>query len=200
MIGNEIVHADLFRPHLEADERLVWTGQPKQGVVFTGMDVIALPFGIIWLLLALVFEAMAIFGDEDGASWVFIAIGLPFVYIGMQMAFIRFFMDKNRRAKTFYAVTDKRAIVIEAYTPPRIFTYAQSDLFDLRINRRNGNADVLFGGWKIPQRKRVNLFYWPYGIISGFRMIADAEKVYALLGEMRSKGLIAGEPTNQTNA
>lgn len=200
MGGEDTRHADLFQPHLEADERLVWTGQPKQGVVFTGMDVIALPFGIIWLLLSLVFEAMAIFGDTDEISWVFVCIGLPFVYIGMQMAFIRFFMDKNRRAKTFYAVTDKRAIVLEAYTPPRIFTYSQSDLFDLRINRRNGNADVLFGGWKIPQRKRTNLFYWPYGIISGFRMIAEAETVYALLGEMRSKGLIAGEPTNQTNA
>ncbi len=199
MGGEETRHADLFQPHLKAGERLVWTGQPKQGVVFTGMDVIALPFGIFWLLLSLVFVAMAIFGDPDEISWVFVCIGLPFVFIGMQMTFIRFFMDKNRRAKTFYAVTDKRAIVVEAYSPPRIFTYEQADLFDLRINRRNGNADVLFGGWKIPQRKRINLFYWPYGIISGFRMIADAETVYALLGEMRSSGLIADTPTNQTN-
>lgn len=199
MPGKLIQHADVFEPHLENGERLAWTGQPQQGIVFTGMDVIALPFGIIWLLLSLVFIGMAAIGDEDGTAWIFVCVGIPFVYIGLQMAVIRFFMDKNRRAKTFYAVTDQRAIVVEQYDPPRVFVYTGQDLFDMRINRRKQYSDVLFGSWKIPQRKRSNIFYWPYGIVSGFRMIADAETVYELLGHLRSNNMLAKEPTNQTN-
>ena len=200
MSTNPTQHTDLFGPHLKSGEQLLWTGQPKQGFVFTGIDYVAIPFSIIWLLFSAFWLVLASIGDEDGAAWVFVIVGLPFFYVGLQMSVIRFYMDKNRRAITFYAVTNQRAMVIENYNPPRNYMYEAADLFDLRINRRNTNCDLLFGIWKIPQRKRTNLFYWPYGIVSGFRMIEDAAPVMQLLENLRDHKTHTTEPNlNQTN-
>lgn len=36
-----------LRPDLGSDEKLVWTGKPKTGIVFRSSDVFLIPFSIL---------------------------------------------------------------------------------------------------------------------------------------------------------
>ena len=36
-----------LQPYLMPGERIVWSGQPKQGIAFTSSDLIAIPFSLM---------------------------------------------------------------------------------------------------------------------------------------------------------
>jgi hypothetical protein len=93
---------------LRPGEELLWCGRPDPSVVFVAADVIAIPFSIVWLGFALLWE----FGTQSaGAPSAFRVIGVPFVLIGVYLLAGRFVSRWLRKRKTIYGITRERVIV-----------------------------------------------------------------------------------------
>src|SRR5690242_910458 len=104
-----------FQPDLLRGERVLWTGQPDAGRIFSSYDVFAIPFSLLWGGFAFFWEAsvlgMGVFGSSGGGGPVlsFFALwGIPFVLIGLYMIVGRFFYKAWARKRTWYAVTSTR--------------------------------------------------------------------------------------------
>jgi len=96
-----------LRQHLDNNENLIWTGQPKTGVIFRSEDIFLIPFSVIWCGFAIFWFTTAI---SSGAPFFFSLFGLPFVIIGLFFVFGRFIIDAKQRENTIYGLTEERII------------------------------------------------------------------------------------------
>jgi hypothetical protein len=105
-----------LRATLEPSETLLWSGFPAQGIRFSAQDAFLIPFSLVWGGFAIFWEAMALLdtvpASSDAAPIFFPLFGLPFVAIGLYMIFGRFFADAFARARTIYAVTNQRVLIL----------------------------------------------------------------------------------------
>ena len=83
-----------LRPELGPGERLLWSGRPRQGVVFRAIDLFLIPFILIWA------------GIPTAAAIGFIRSGKP---IGTDIFFLPFILigayKKGSDPRTDYALT-----------------------------------------------------------------------------------------------
>lgn len=111
------------RSELHDGERLLWVGQPRPGR-FARQAIPIVLFGIPWTAFAVFWMVSAsgiLFGGNGGPGGFggffacFPLFGIPFVLIGLGMLSSPYWLQ--RRAKqTFYALTDRRAILWQAGT------------------------------------------------------------------------------------
>ena len=97
------------RSQLASNEKLLWTGQPRRGLRLRATDALAIPFSLLWCGFAIFWEWSVL---KQGAPGFFALWGIPFVAIGLYVVFGRFFVDALQRARTYYALTDQRALII----------------------------------------------------------------------------------------
>ena len=138
---------------LDPGERLLWSGQPKQGVRLQAGDVFLIPFSLVWGGFAIFWEATALGLVQLNSKQpthqppIFMAIwGIPFVLAGLYMIFGRFFYDAASRKRTWYGITDRRLIVFKTLFGTKILSYDFETLINLNvIERGDRSGDVLFG-------------------------------------------------------
>lgn len=106
---DEDLARDALSSAVEPGERLVWVGRPVQGLRLTSIDWLAIPASLVWGGFALFWEVSAI---VNGAPLFFQLWGVPFVAVGVYLILGRFFFDAYRRARTFYGLTDTRALIV----------------------------------------------------------------------------------------
>ena len=102
-----------FEPFLFTGERILWTGQPKQGLQLSGKDVFLIPFSLMWGGFAL-FWNIGVWGlpfGGEAAPLFFRLWGLPFLLAGAYLIIGRFFHDAAVRKRTYYAVSDQRILI-----------------------------------------------------------------------------------------
>jgi hypothetical protein len=147
---------DVVRDHLESGERLLWSGQPAQGIRLRGHDVFLIPLSLLWGGFALFWEIMAlgafisVAGEADGppsiVAIIFPLFGLPFVLVGLYLIAGRFFVDARQRARTFYGVTDTRIIIVSGPWARRVKSLNLRTLSDLSMSQKaDGTGTVTFG-------------------------------------------------------
>jgi hypothetical protein len=89
---------------LAPQEKLLWVGQPRQGLLLRSADLFLIPFSLLWGGFAVFWEASVV---RTGAPFFFKLWGVPFVLVGIYIVFGRFFADARQRRRTFYGVTDQ---------------------------------------------------------------------------------------------
>jgi hypothetical protein len=98
---------------LRPGETLLWCGKPDTKVVFRGSDILAIPFGAVFLGGSLYWIEAARSSAQVGAGssdfWLF---GIPFVLIGCYLLVGRFFTSWWRKRRSVYAVTSERVIAV----------------------------------------------------------------------------------------
>jgi len=166
-----------IRRELGAGEQVVWSGRPRQGLVLRSSDALAIPFSLIWCGFAIFWEHGVV---TSNAPAFFALWGIPFVLAGLYMVVGRFFFDARQRARTFYAVTSERILIISGVFSRKIKSLSLRTLTDVSLTEsRNGEGDIAFGaqntfpsffgnsGWPGAQQQSPK-----------FELVSNAKSVY----------------------
>jgi hypothetical protein len=135
---------DPFDEHLVAGEKVLWVGRPDPAKRFSKSDRFAIPFSLMWGGFAIFWEATAIAG---GAGPFFALWGIPFVAIGVYIMVGRFFYRARLKRRTWFAVTNKRALKLERRKNGDAVEALFLDTIPA-VNRdvgKDGSGSVLFG-------------------------------------------------------
>ncbi len=125
--------ARVISAHRIPGERLLWAGRPKQGLAFRGWDVLYVPFGGLLLVGGSIFIVLAISETGDPFLALFLSLWL---LAAAYMAVGRFFVDARRRASTWYAVTNMRALIISGKELGRVQSVNLRSLQEITFTRR----------------------------------------------------------------
>ncbi|MGO9446655.1 MAG: hypothetical protein ACLPXB_18055 [Thiobacillaceae bacterium] len=119
-----------------------------------------------------------------GAPFFFAPFGIPFVLAGLYITVGRFFLDSYRRARTYYAVTDQRAIILSGLTNREVKRLSHQGLNDVSLNERSdGRGGITFG----PANPLYSMWSgtaWPgigKKLVPAFDLIPDVRRVYDLI-------------------
>jgi hypothetical protein len=107
-----------MQPELLSGEKFYWAGKPNPHVIFHSDDWYAIPFSLLWGGFAIFWEVSVLGGwgnvsHGNPISWFFTLWGIPFVVIGQFMIWGRFFFDAWLKRRTYYAVTNRRVLVLQ---------------------------------------------------------------------------------------
>jgi hypothetical protein len=186
---------ELFQDELLEDERLLWVGQPDPRVLFTGVDIFLIPFSIMWGGFALFWEVSVLTTTaRTGAPTGFFALwGIPFVILGLYFMIGRFVYKRARKRKTYYAVTNKRVLVLTRFLGDNLQAANIHTIPIInRFLRSDGTGTVRFGNISTMAAWYANtgmeFFGGFYGAdVPTFYDIPDANSVYRLVTELRNK-------------
>ncbi len=179
----------VIQKELDSGEKLLWAGAPKQGTMLKGSDAFMIPFSLLWGGFAIFWEIMAlqIPSDEaDAVSIVFPLFGIPFVLVGLYMIFGRFIYDSKKRSKTFYGLTDQRAIIVSGLFSKGVKSLNLKTMTDVSLaENANGYGTIVFG-----QENQMMSMFMGGGFpgMGGsntpkFELIENAKHVYKQLRE-----------------
>ena len=132
---------------LEPGERLLWSGRPRQGIVFRAVDIILIPFSLFWLSIVTLFGWFVLpqSGSVSEAEGMLLALVLcgAFLLVGLYLLIGRHLTDYIRRASTFYAVTDRRVIITHDSWPRGVRSIDLKHLPSLRLDESSGNRGTI---------------------------------------------------------
>lgn len=173
--SNQIVTRQLM-----SGETLLWSGRPRQGLIYGPMDLLAIPAAVAGI----------------GIAWVFIqsvtGIGtwLTYLIFGafcLQIAFYAFgrhIIDLFYRRHACYGVTNQRAIIISGIFNRRTTTVNFKYLSDFSFGENNDGSGTILFGPKPPtstwRTQRLELFFNKRDY-EEFRLIPDVRKVYEII-------------------
>ncbi len=115
-------------PYLYPDERLLWAGRPKQGFALRGSD----SFFILCMTLLLAVSIGLIIATKRQAGIASLLFLLP----ALTLIVPRYWFDAKLRGRTFYGVTNQRAIGVTDWLQHEIQSVNFEDLLELRSTPR----------------------------------------------------------------
>lgn len=130
-----------------AGERLLWTGRPRQGIILRPADALFVPFSLMWGGFAMFWEAMVF---RTGAPFFFTLWGIPFVLVGLYMIVGRFFTEAQQRARTIYAVTNERVIIISGLLKETVRSHSLTSLSDISLSEKSDGSGTISLGPNSP--------------------------------------------------
>ena len=176
-----------FQAYLFTGERILWTGQPKQGLMLSGRDAFLIPFSLLCGGFAIFWNAivwLARFDTNSGGDpvWLFRLWGLPFLILGIYLIAGRFFHDARIRKKLFYAVTGQRILVLRGskFTSLDIHRLPRLELSE----HRDGTGTLAFEANNNMSWGGMSGFSWWLPALSGatqFFRIRNPRQVYELI-------------------
>ncbi|NOQ73000.1 MAG: PH domain-containing protein [Crocinitomix sp.] len=166
--------------YLNSGERLVWTGQPRGGIIFRKSDLFLIPFSLMWCGFAIFWVVMA-----SNTGGMFALFGIPFVLVGLFVVFGRFLIDKKLREKTFYGITEDRIIIRSGIFSRTTKSFNLKTLTNLEFNERNDGSGTILLGPKNPRDPfgmSAGMSWWP-GMkpTPGLDEIKNVREVYSII-------------------
>lgn len=178
------------RSELDHGEQLLWVGQPRPSR-FARQAIPLVLFGIPWTAFSILWSAMATWGlrgagrnagAPDFVSVFFPLFGLPFILIGLGMLSSPFWYRRMAK-RTFYALTDRRAILYEAgvFGGLEVRSYRPASLTKMvRRERADGSGDLVFEE-QIQMRRTNNQGISVSKLTHGFLAIDNVREIEELL-------------------
>lgn len=171
-----------IKSQLSRDEKVLWAGQPRQGLVMRGADVFMIPFSLMWGGFAIFWELSVIQSD---APAFFVLWGIPFVLVGLYLIIGRFFFEAKQRANTFYAVTNERVLIVSGVFSRKIKSLNLRTLSDLSLSEgKNNEGTISFGGGSPLSSMFGGFPGWPgmeQHLGPRFELVFDAKSVFDII-------------------
>jgi hypothetical protein len=143
---------------LGASEKVLWFGQPRQGLMLRGVDAFLIPFSLLWGGFAIFWETSVI---VVGAPIFFALFGLLFVVVGIYLIAGRFFVDARQRTRTFYALTNERVLIVSGLFSRTVKSIGLNTLGEMSVTERSDRSGTIVFGTASP-------FEWMYGGMAGW--------------------------------
>ena len=188
----------VFQSELMNGERVYWSGQPDPSVVFNSSDIYMIPFSLMWGGFAIFWESSVLgivkLGNRavHGAPGFFVLWGIPFVLMGLYMIFGRFFYKVWKKKRTYYAVTDKRILLVVQTASRQVQAQFLNQI--PVINKSvgsNGVGNLVFGNTGYGMNygnSGMDFMGRRYGPTAmAFYDIHDAEGVYQMIERLQSQ-------------
>jgi hypothetical protein len=182
-----------IQPELLSGESLQWAGKPNPGVIFHSDDWYLVPFSLLWGGFTIFWEASVLgyWARQPRSPSTFMVIwGIPFILIGQYMIWGRFLYDAWLKRRTYYAVTNRRVLVLqEGWQRETKSNYLEGIP---AIEREGTTTGTIWFGEKYspfsgraPRRRSTSHF--KIGHIPVFADIDDVDSVYRLVTDLREK-------------
>lgn len=173
-----------LRQQLDINETLLWTGQPKKGIVFRTADIFLIPFSILWCGFAIFWVIGA-----SKAGGMFGLFGVPFVIIGLIFVFGRFIIESKQRENTYYGLTEDRIIIKSGIFSKNVKSLNIRSLSDIEYNEKNDGSGTISIGPKNPMMIWGNGMSWWPGMKTNpqLELIQDVRKVYNQIIEIQKE-------------
>lgn len=190
MHGNPSPSARVMQARLESEmaggERIEWQAMPIPRWIEPATIAMVL-FGIPWTAFAVFWTFGAAYGvSHSPGPWFlsfFPLFGLPFILVGIGLLSSPFW-SRRRARNTIYAITDRRALIIQGARSVETKSFGPDALAEItRRERRNGTGDVLFSRkeWRDSDGDRQTREI-------GFFSIPEPRRVETLLRELHARG------------
>lgn len=172
---------------LEPGELPLWTGIPKQGLMLRPSDAMLIPFSLLWGGFAIFWEVSVL---SMGAPVFFALWGVPFVVVGLYLIAGRFVVEARQRARTAYAITNKRAIIVSGLLSRSVKSLPLHTLAEVTLSERSdGSGAIVLGAQPVWGHWHAGAS-WP-GMSSQlaptFDLIENARTVYSQLRAAQSE-------------
>lgn len=140
---NDVIPEQRLARELTSGERLLWSGRPRQGLLFRANDAFLIPFSLMWCGFALFWEGSVLTSDSPG---FFKLWGIPFVIVGLYMVFGRFIVDIRQRRSTVYGVTSSRVIIVTKLLTESVQSIRLQGLSEISLSERaDGSGNIVLG-------------------------------------------------------
>jgi hypothetical protein len=195
---------DAFSSELLPSESVEWTGRPNPAVIFHKEDLLLIPFSLLWGGFA-IFWTLGATGMWEGWTnrpnqpfqWFALVWGMAFVLAGQYLIWGRFFYNWWKKQRTYYVLTNRRALIVENGLRGRNSSSAYFEntaTIDKRV-RSDGIGSISFGG-PVMGEWRWGRGYPPRS--PTFDDIDQADSVYQvaarLLGQARKSAEMTSSP------
>ena len=178
-----------LQKELSYGEQLLWSGQPRQGVVLRKSDALIIPLSLLWSGFAFFWE----YSTYKSGSPIFLLIfGGVFSLIGLYFIFGRFIGDFLHRKQTYYGVTNHRVIILSEFPIKKLQSLNLQSLIDITfLNKSDGSGSIIFGQ-QHPLGSFLHGILWP-GIGQyqnpSFELITNVKSVYEIIHNRLSKSI-----------
>jgi hypothetical protein len=150
------VPLDMFSADVLPEERIEWTGQPNPKVILHAEDWTLIPFSLLWGGFAIfwllgasgVWDIFASSHPNHPFQYFGVIWGTPFVVVGQYLIWGRFVYARWKKRRTFYALTNRRALIIQSGIKGRTSSSAYFEnlsIVEKRV-RSDGIGIISFGG------------------------------------------------------
>jgi hypothetical protein len=185
---------NVFQGELLNGEKILWEGQPDRSILFTKADIFLIPFSALWFGFVLFWSGSVFFlvPKNHPVDILFLAFGTFFFLIGFYYAIGRFIYKKIKKDRTYYAVTNKRIIIIYKLFGRNVVTANINTLPSINksINAKGGGT-LIFTTTNLNQSIYANtgldLFGWGAQDILAFYDIKNVEEVYKKITTLQIK-------------
>ncbi len=166
---------------LKPDEKLLWSGQPKQGILFRDADMILIPMSIILIGFALILDFALL---HYQASLLFQLFGILMAGAGIYVGLLRYFIDAAKRARTYYYITDKRIIIATGRKKTAISTLPLKNIDRMETTiEKDGSGFIIFGNTNPLYPWLLGGFYFTGESVPGLELLPDVKLVYTIIND-----------------
>ena len=186
-----------IQSELTPGESILWAAKPNNSVIFHREDVFLIPFSLLWGGFAIFWEAGVAglwdnFMKHSGPSYFMMLWGIPFIVVGQYLIWGRFVYAGWKKRRTYYAVTNRRVLVIQEGWK-RLMSSAYLDTLPtmIKVGGSNGIGTLRFApsepAWS---SRRGGFGTWDamaVGDVPVFTDIDDLDSVYRLVSDQRER-------------